>query len=129
MMKGRRILYLFIGICLSLAVYLFYVDKQRKESVTKYFPSPQVGDVYKIKRDEEDGKSWVHYLKITSISDDSIYFIPSKFMADASADYILNHYDQTSTIRYSLKDLREIKEGKWKNWQKDNASLIEIIRK
>jgi hypothetical protein len=129
MIKGRQVLYLFLGICLFLIAYLPYVAEQRKQSIVKYFAQPKVGDIYKIKRDEDDGDSRVHYLKISHLTEDSIEFKTSKFMSEASADYLLNHYDPTSSVKYSIQDLQAIKDGKWKNWQKNNTSLIEVIRK
>lgn len=128
-MKRKTLLYLFIGISAFVAIYLYYVDIDRKKSIERYFSQPQVGDVYKIKRNREDGKSWLSYLKLVEISGDRLVFNPSKMMADASADYILNHYDTHAPVIYSANELVDIKTGKWNNYQKDNTTLIEIVRK
>ncbi len=128
MIGGKQLLYLFAGIAIALACYLFYIDTERKQSVALYFSSPQIGDVYKIKRYEDDGKRWVHYLKLKEINDSGLVFMRSKMAADASSDYLLNHYNETSSVVYTYKELAEIKDGKWETWQKDNTKLIEIKR-
>ena len=128
-MQRKTLLYLFIGISVSLAAYLYYVDADRKKSIEKYFPHPQVGDIYKIKSDNEEGKPWLTYFKLIEISGERLVFIPSKLMSDASVDYLLNHYDNHSPVIYTKQELVEIKNGRWNNFQKNNTALVEIVRR
>ena len=128
-MQRKTLLYLFIGISVSLAGYLYYVDADRKNSIEKYFPHPEVGDIYKIKSDNDEGNSWLSYYKLVEISGERLVFIPSKLMSDASVDYLLNHYDNQAPIIYTVQELAAIKNGKWNNFQKNNTALVEIVRR
>ena len=127
-MRINKYLLIFIGISAFLAIYLSYVHYDRKQSIQKYIGQPKAGDIYKIETKEEDGK-WLHYYKIHSIENEKIVFTPAKMKADASADYILKHFQTDEFLTYSSADLKEISEGKWDNFQKDNTVLVEIIRK
>jgi hypothetical protein len=57
------------------------------------------------------------------ISGDRLVFNPSKMMADASADYLLNHYNTDVPVIYSAKELADIRDGKWNNYQRVTAAL------
>ncbi len=128
-MQRKYFLYLVLGICAFTAAYLYYQDTDRKNSIEKYFYAPKVGDVYKIKSDNEDGEHWLRYYKLAGINNNQLVFYASKMMADASADILLNHFDTTRQVIFTKIDLQEIKEGKWKNDKKNNTTLVEIVRR
>ncbi len=128
-MKPKNFLYLFVSISLFIAIYLYFVGVERSNSIKRYFNDPQVGDIYKIKSDEEDGERWLRYYKVAEVQSNHLVFYKSKMMADASVDYLLNHYDTLNPVIYSRNELAGIKEGKWKNNQRNNTELIEIVRR
>ena len=127
-MKINKYVLIFIGISIFLAAYLYYVDYNRKQSIAKYFDNPKVGDIYKIKKDEGDGK-WVAYYKVHSFQDNKIAFVPGKLKSDASADYLLKQFNEYDAVIYTREELKEIRAGKWNNFQKDYTVLVEIVRK
>jgi hypothetical protein len=128
-MTGKKLLLLFIGIILFVAAYLYYIKIDRERSIERYFDEPRIGDVYKIKKDDEDGSSWLHYFKLVRIEGDNLIFNPSKMKANSSTDYLLHHFDNNSTVIYSKQDLLASRKGLWKNYKKYNTELVEIMRK
>lgn len=111
------------------AGYLYYVKKDRENSITNYFQQPRPGDIYKMKKDTREDGLVVFYLKIKDIGEQSIYFYPSRLVGGALHDNFLKHFDTTGTTVYSKKELAEIAAGKWKNATNDFTELVEIERK
>jgi len=128
-MERRQWLYLFIGISAFVAVYLFYVDYDRKESIKRHLPQPAVGDIYKIKRNDENSNPWLVYFKLVELSGERLVFIQSEMQTDASVDYLQNHYNTTAPVIYSRKEMQEIASGKWNTFERDNTILVEIMRR
>ena len=128
-MNRKTFISLFVGIAVFLAAYLYYVKVDRQQSIEKYFDDPRIGDIYKIKSNDSEGRPWVQYLKLTVRQDNKLIFKASKLQSNGSSDYLLRHFQENSTVTYSLKDLHEIRNGLWDNYTKDNTTLIEIIRK
>jgi hypothetical protein len=128
-MERRQWLYLFIGISAFVALYLFYVDYGRKESIKRHLPQPVVGDIYKIKRNDENGNQWLVYFKLVEISGERLVFNHSKMQTDASVDYLQNHYNINEPIIYTRKEINDIAAGKWNTYQRDNTILVEIMRR
>ena len=114
-----------LSVCALSASSLYYTKKDREASVKKYFNSPQVGDIYKMKRDtREDGVS-VFYLKIKDIGQESIYFYRSRMTAGALNDTFLKQFDTTETVVLSKAELAEIAAAK----PGETTQLVEIERK
>ena len=128
-MRGRTLLYLFIGISAFTALYLYYVKQDRKKSIEKYFAQPKVGDVYKIEADDDEGDKMLRYYEIKSIENGFIVFAPSNWTGASGVDYLMSHYDYDNTVIFSKEDLKAIRDGKWNNAQKSNTTLLEIKRK
>jgi len=118
-----------LSVCAFTALYLLYIKQERAASVKKYFPQPQLGDIYKMKtRTSKDGIQ-VFYLKIKDIGRESIYFYRSRLTNTALQDTFLEQFDTTETEVYSKNELAEIVAGQWNTVGKDNTQLIEIERK
>ena len=128
-MTRKTFILLLTSISIFVAAYLYYVKIDRQQSIEKYFDDPRVGDIYKMKVDDDEGNPWVRYLKLVIREDNKLIFTQSKLQADASADYLLRHFDENSTITYSLQELSEIRNGRWNNNLKNNVVLLEIVRK
>ena len=128
MISRKSFWILFLSVCGFTAVYLYYVKKDRENSIAHYFPLPQLGDIYKMQHDTRNGIS-VYYLKIKDIGQQSIYFYPGRMASTILQDNLMKHFDSTETMVYSKKELEEIVAGKWKNAGKDYTELIEIERK
>lgn len=128
-MTRKTLLPLVVGIVLFLTIYLYYIKIERSKSIERYFDDPRIGDIYKMRKDDADGVNWLFYLKVVSRHDDGLTFIPSKLKSDASADHLLKQYDNDAQMVYTYKELHEIRTGKWNNYQHENTTLVEIIRK
>ncbi len=129
MMARKKFLYLFIGISVCLAAYLYYVKVERADSIDRYFARPQTGDIYKIKSDDEEGETFVHYWKVMEASDQGLVFAPGKLKAWSSVDYLQKHFDEILPFSITKDELLQLKNGSWNNAQHSNASIIEIVRK
>ena len=129
MISRKRFWILCLSIGIFTAAYLFYVKKEREASVRSYFPQPQIGDIYKMRKDSREDGPVVFYLKIKDISHESIYFYPSRLVNGALHDSFLKQFDTTETEVYTRKDLAAIASGQWKNAAKDHTELVEIERK
>lgn len=127
-MLRRTLLYLFFGISISLAAYLYYVKLERERSIENYFSQPRAGDIYKIEKDDDDGR-FVQYWKVTQVDEKGLVFAASKFKSWGSVDYLQKHFDELQPFSYSREELKAIKEDKWDNYLHDNMRLIEIVRK
>ncbi|MEO6316132.1 MAG: hypothetical protein ABIU63_12285 [Chitinophagaceae bacterium] len=128
MITRKAIWTVILSVCAFTAVYLYYVKKERTESVKNYFSQPRVGDIYKLRKDTREGVT-VFYLKIKDVGEQSIYFYPGRLQAGALHDSFLKHFDTTETEVYTKKELAEIVGGQWKTARKDETELIEIERK
>lgn len=128
-MNRKTFLTLFVSIVVFVAAYLYYVKIDRQQSIEKYFDDPRIGDIYKIQTDDDEGKTWMHYLKLIIRDDNRLIFNTSKMQADASVDYLLKSFDENSTIIYTLQELHDIRNGLWNNNKKNHTVLIEIMRK
>jgi len=118
-----------LSVCVFTAGYLYYVKKERENSVKNYFSQPRPGDIYKMRKDTRNDGLVVYYLKVKDIGEQSIYFYPSRLLGGALHDSFLKHFDTTETTVYSKKELAEIAAGKWKNAANDFTELVEIERK
>ena len=128
-MYRKKFLFLFIGISIFLVGYLYYVYEERKKSIELYFDRPRIGDIYKIKSDDEDGSTYVEYWKVMEVDEKGLAFAASNFKAWSSADYLLMHFDEMLPFGVEKEDLKKLKAGKWNSGNYSNASIIEIIRK
>jgi hypothetical protein len=128
-MNPKNYLYLFIGIAVALAAYLYTVKEQRKQSIADYFDQPKVGDIYKIEEVDDKGDPWVSYQKVLQVDDRGLVFAPGKFKANQSSDYLLKHFNELTPFGYTRDELNDLKNGKWDNYEHNNMKLIEIIRK
>jgi hypothetical protein len=129
MLSRKTIWTVILSVCAFTAAYLYYVKKEREASIKNYFPSPRIGDIYKLKKDTREDGVTVFYLKIKDIGEQSIYFYPSRLVAGALHDSFLKHFDTTETEVYTKKELAEIVAGKWMTPSKDETQLVEIERK
>jgi hypothetical protein len=129
MINRSTFLILFLSICAFTAVYLYYVKKERQNSIANYFPDPKIGDVYKMQRETYEDGLTVFYLKIKDIGEESIYFYPGRFYSGAMENDLLNDYDASQTKVYTKKELSDIIAGKWIVSSKDKTQLLEIERK
>lgn len=128
MITRKTLLLTILSVCAFTAIYLIYVNFERKESIKKYFSQPQIGDIYKMKIHTKEGRE-VFYLKIKDIGEQSIYFYPGRMGSNAAYDVLLARFDTTETSVYSKKELAAIVAGEWNTVQKDHTQLIEIERK
>lgn len=119
---------LLIIILIATAAYLFYISEQRKASIKKYFTNPEVGDTYKMELDdvEEDGKRFIHFLKIKNITSNGISFKVLN-LKNRSMSFSFKLVDESDTCFYSHQQLTDIVEHK--KFVQHNSDLIEIIRK
>lgn len=129
MIPRKNLLILFLSISALVAVYLFYVKKERQASVARYLPQPRPGDIYKMERKTGRQGLIAFYLQVQDVTPEAVYFHPSLMAAWAPNDIFLKHFDSTETVRYSRKDLEQIKNGQWDNDGHDNTVLLEITRK
>jgi hypothetical protein len=128
-MKMKMYLYLFLIIGVSITGYLYWVKEQRKQSVTRYFNQPKVGDIYKIEEDDDEGNHWVSYQKVLQVDARGLAFAPAKFRANQSSDYLLKHFNEMTPFGYTRQELNELRNGKWNNFEHNNMRLLEIMRK
>jgi hypothetical protein len=129
MISRKTVLLLFLFICGFTAIYLYYVKQERQASIIRYFPHPQIGDVYKMQKETKEDGVIVFYLKIKDIGNESIYFYGSKLLMGAIHDSFLKQFDTSEVKVYTKKELGEIREGQWMIPAKDNTKLLEIERK
>jgi len=123
--------FLILVLCIGafIAAYLFYVKKERQASVARYLPQPLPGDIYKMERKTHAEGRTAYYLQVKEVSAQGVYFYPSQMTAWAPTDIFLKHFDSTEVIRYSKKELEQIKDGQWDNDDHDYTTLLEISRK
>ncbi|MEP6750013.1 MAG: hypothetical protein ABJB86_19900 [Bacteroidota bacterium] len=129
MISRKRLLIVFLSVCGFTIVYLYYVKQARQASIAKYFSHPQLGDIYKMRKDTRAEGVTMFYLRIKDIGEQSIYFYPSRMQTGAVSDVFLNHFDTTGTEVYTKKELAEIVAGKWMVQSKNKTELLEIERK
>lgn len=122
-MNKKALLILVLSIIGFLAIYLYYVKKDRQESIVKYFPDPHINDIYKVQRNSRAEGRTVTYLKIKDIGKGSLYFYPGYSSSNGINDGFLNHFDTSDVVVYTKKELLEMKEGK------SDAEILEIVRK
>ncbi|WP_207493569.1 hypothetical protein [Aridibaculum aurantiacum] len=127
-MFHKRALRLFIGISLFVAGYLYYVHHDRQQSIAKFFDNPKVGDIYKIEKEDDEGK-YTHYWKVMETHEKGLVFVPSKFKAWGSIDYLQRSFDEMLPFSYTHEQLKALRDGKLNSWEHDNLKLIDIVRK
>jgi hypothetical protein len=110
-MTKRTLLLLVIGIGGFLVIYLYYVKQERMASIARYFPDPQINDVYKMERHSREEGREVYYLKLKDIGKESLYFYPSRMSSTGIHDGFLNHFDTLNVVVYSRKEMEEIHGG------------------
>lgn len=128
-MFRKKYLFLFIGISVFLTAYLFYVKKEREQSVAQYFDQPKVGDIYKIKADDDDGTAYVEYWKVLEVSEKGLVFAAGKFKAWASVDYLQKNFNELMPFALTKEELAALKSGEWSIKNYSNTSIVEIVRK
>jgi hypothetical protein len=129
MISRKRLLIVFLSVCGFTVVYLYYVKQERQASVAKYFPHPQTGDIYKMRKDTRGEGVTMFYLRIKDIGEQSIYFYPSRMETSVVSDVFLKHFDTTQTEVFTKNELAEIVAGKWMAPGKGKMELLEIERK
>ena len=129
MVPRKTLLIVFISIVCFTAIYLYFVKQQRQETVARYLPQPLPGDVYKMESKTASTGRIAFYLQVKEAAGESVFFYRSIMTNWAPNDIFLNHFDSTELLRYSKKDLQEIKAGRWDNDEHDNTTLLEITRK
>lgn len=129
MVSRKTQIVLFLCIVAFVAVYLFYVKKDRQTSIARYLSRPLPGDIYKLERKTRSEGLVAFYLQVKEVSDDGVDFYPSLMSAWAPNDIFLKHFDSTQTVRYTQKELRQISDGRWDDAEHDNTVLLEISRK
>jgi hypothetical protein len=129
MIPRKTALILLLSVGAFIAIYLFFVKKDRQASIARYLPQPLPGDIYKMERKTPRQGLTAFYLQVNEVSSEAVYFFPSLMSAWAPNDIFLKHFDSTETVRYSRKELEQIKNGQWDNDEHDNTVLLEISRK
>ncbi|HTL09849.1 MAG TPA: hypothetical protein VL307_16360 [Chitinophagaceae bacterium] len=129
MITAKRFWSVFIVVAAFTGAYLFYVKKDREASIRQYITQPQIGDIYKMRRETRQDGVMVFYLKIKDIGQESIYFYPSRLINGALHDSFLKQFDTTETEVFTKKELAAIAAGQWNNAAKDKTVLVEIERK
>lgn len=118
---------LVVGISIFLAGYLYYVKKDREQSINNYLSQPVVGDIYKMEIEDDDG-SFVHYWKVMEVHEKGLVFVTSKMKAWGSVDYLQKHFDEMLPFSYTYDEIRKFAHAKEKE-NLQNMRLIEIVRK
>ena len=97
--------------------------------MARYLPQPLPGDIYKMESKTSSTGRIAFYLQVKEAAGESVFFYRSIMNTLAPNDIFLKRFDSTQTLRFSKKDLQEIKAGRWDNDDHDYTTLLEITRK
>jgi hypothetical protein len=101
----------------------------RSRSVAKFFPEPQVGDIYKFRyRDRDKATSLFFYRKVVAVQPDKLSFMASKWRVSAIDSAGLYDFDANRIEVADRSMLQAIREGRWDNSEHDKTVLVAIER-
>ncbi|PWT97222.1 MAG: hypothetical protein C5B52_14170 [Bacteroidetes bacterium] len=126
---GKRALILTIAIGAFLFFYLRTVKNEREKGIEQFLKHPEIGDIYKIRYEDEDGNKTVRYYKVAEVHDNFISFFPGKISAWNLSDVLLDEYDTTITKDFTPEELIQLSKGQLSKYRMREAELVEIQRK
>ena len=129
MSYAKRALILTLAIGAVLFFYLRSVKSEREKGIEQFIRSPEVGDIYKIRYEDEDGNKRVRYYFLTEIHEDFISFYPGKLSAWNLSDVLLGEFDTTITRNLTPSEIKQLRVGSLSKFGMRNAQLVEIQRK
>ncbi|MDH5381768.1 MAG: hypothetical protein OEW75_12990 [Cyclobacteriaceae bacterium] len=102
--------YIFSGLAIVVLVigFVFFNSHRNSEQTKSYFDKPAVNDVYAMYDPQETTEFKYYFMKVSEISEDSIYFLPNEFGYNRIPDE-LDVKDGFYPIIYSF-DKQELQE-------------------
>lgn len=125
----KNILVVIVLIGAFLFFYIRHVKLEREDSIRRFFPQQQIGDIYKIRYKDNSGGTSVRYYRVAEMEEGAVFFFRGRLSAWNVSDVFLDDYDTEAVIGFSSEDLQQIRSGTFSNNEMKNAQLVEIERR
>ena len=102
-------LYSAVILAASVAIFWFYWNRNMQKNKIEFVSKPAVGDVYTIKKEDNNGTTY-SFLKVTGFSGDSVVVFHSNleyggFVSSLADD---DYFVKDDTVKFAKEEIREM---------------------